>query len=230
MWAARWMTTAGLLALVLALQLPAARAARATDAHSRTWNRFVDALYALHLKRTHEHRVRTTTVVGGYPRHPDFYDDVRYYDANTGRLLSRVLWQRNDTDTWGRLKSVLGIRASRDRAHVHSIAVYIYDGQGRVARDYSATYLPDYRGAPTQTLVFLHGYPGNLHALRAFDASGNPTYERCTGTLDGKPVDLAFDEDRIFDLRRGAAEARSPVYRACFDPLPVTAGADLTPR
>jgi hypothetical protein len=225
----------GRVAVIIGLLLAASHGGdvhAATDAHSRKWNAFVDAVYAFHQQRLETHDIRTTTAVGGYPRHPDFYDDVSYYDAKTGRLLSKVLWQRDNGGTLDWAKSHLGIQPPRDRDHLHSIEVYIYDDKGRVIREYSATYLPNYRGAPTQTLVFLHRYNGDLHAFRSFDASGIPQYEKCTGTWMGKAVDIELDEDEIFELRTGGGTetSRSPAYRACFAGLPEQAGDYLTPR
>ena len=73
-------------------------------------------------------------------------------------------------------------------------------------RDYVAAYLPTYRNAPTQTLVSLYSYNGDLKAYRTFDATGDRINERCEGTLNGQDVNFMLDEDEIIAALGGFSE------------------------
>lgn len=209
-----------LLALLLCLaagpasgQGPHVQHLHVDNVHVRTWNRFARELYALHQQRIAGQRLRTEERVGGYPDMPKFYREVSYYDAATGRLLSRIQWEREHPDT------------------IHVIEVFIRDARGRIIRDYTAAFLPYYRNAPTQTLISLHRYNGPLHAFRTFDASGARIFERCQGTWRGEVVDFMFDEDDI-DVQEGTPGSlmESATYKACFDGLQKTAGEYLRPH
>lgn len=208
-----------LLCIALPAGASAAEFATMTEdkGHVHRWNKFADDLYALHRTQLAEHSVRTEVQMGGYAGRPDFYREERFYDADSGRLLSTIQWEADNPDT------------------IHSIAVYRYDAQGRVSRDYSATYLPDYRNAPTQTLVFLHRYPAGVHAFRSFDASDEVLLERCQGEIDGKAVYISLDIDEI-DAARGQLYSdhsgimATPEYAHCFTGLPESAAAVLPPR
>ena len=180
--------------------------------HVRRWNAFADAVVALHERQVRAHRVRTEESVGGYAGMPDFYREVRYYDADSGRLLSKVQYER-------------------EGGAVHAIEVYVYGDGGRVVRDYAAAFLPGFRNAPVQTLVNLHHYNGGLHAFRQFDASGVRIYEACEGTWQGRPVSLRLFEDDLHDTEGdGARVMASAEYRACFEGLPLEAGPYLRPH
>ncbi len=216
---------------VAAGPLPAAAGERLT--RDQVWNRFVEELYALHHKRLAAHRVRESLRIGGYARYPEFYEEVQYIDAASGRVLSTIQWERERLEgLWGGLIAWFrGPRPQRDLRHIHSIAVNVYDAAGRLLRDYSATFLPDHRKVPSQTLVFLHDYPAGLHAWRGFDASGNRVYEGCRGELGGAPVDLNLDDDDIANALDGETGLMdTPAYRACFARLPEAAGPYLRPR
>lgn len=181
--------------------------------HVRRWNAFADAVVALHERQVKAHRVRTEESVGGYAGMPDFYREVRYFDAESGRLLSKVQYEREGP------------------GEVHAIEVYVYGPDGRLLRDYAAAFLPGYRNAPVQTLVNLHHYNGGLHAFRQFDASGARIYEACEGTWQGRPVSIRLFEDDLHDTEGdGARVMASAEYRACFEGLPLTAGPHLRPR
>lgn len=181
--------------------------------HVRRWNAFADALVALHQRQIEAHRVRTEESVGGYAGMPEFYREVRYFDADSGRLLSKVQYEREGP------------------GHVHAIEVYVYGPDGRLVRDYAAAFLPGYRNAPVQTLVNLHHYNGGLHAFRQFDASGARIYEACEGTWQGRTVRIRLFEDDLHDTEGdGARVMASPEYRACFEGLPLTAGRFLRPQ
>jgi hypothetical protein len=222
MQARRILLTLALAAITGVAQASSLAQAGATDAHSRRWNTFVDALYDLYKDTVKGRNIRQEVETGGYPRFPDFYDEVRYIDVDSGRLLSTILWERDkDSKTQPR----------DDRHRVHSIAVYVYDDQGRVIRDYSGTYLPDYRKAPTQTLIFLHAYNGETHAFRAFDADGNRTYEHCSGDLGGEKVDISLDEDTIYDAMDDPNSVMSSdQYKICFDGIPSGVDPYLDPH
>jgi hypothetical protein len=180
------------------------------EEHSRTWNRFAEQVVALHRQQLAGREVRVEERVGNYggemaKRYR--FREASYYEAGSGRLLSRV-------------------RTDRDRPEEVQIAeVYLHDDDGRVRRDYAFVYLPWARGAPVRTFVSLHGYRNGLHAYRQFDATGNTLYEYCDGALDGRPVRIALPEERI-----GAVPGDAEAYRRCFAGLPEMAGAFLTPQ
>lgn len=180
--------------------------------HVHTWNRFVDALYELHTEHLKSYEVRSTETIGGYSRHPDFYREVTYFDAETGRVLSQIQWERAHPE------------------RIHAIEVYIYDDAGRVLRDYYARYYPDYRNAPIQTLINLHSHNGDLHAYRQFDASGYRIYEQCAGSLAGEDVFLSLEDAELPPLvNASAATLPSRTYRACFQGVPRSALPFLDP-
>lgn len=172
-------------------------------AQVRQWNRFADRLLSIHRLRARQYDVRTEEGVGGYADRPEFYREVTYTHANNGRLLSRVRWERERPNT------------------LHEIQLFFYDGQGRVEREYSATYLPEFRNAPIQTLVNVYGYNDRLTALRQFDASGVRIFEHCQGRWFDEDVSIALDEPLI--ATPDSLLASEP-YIACFGRLPVSTG------
>ena len=181
--------------------------------HVQRWNRFADKLVELHKHIIAQHEVRTTETTGGYFRLPNFYKDIHYYDAKTGRLLSHVQWETKHPDL------------------VHFVEVYNYDDQGRVIRDYGAAYLTEGRNAPVQTLINFHHYSGDLHAFRQFDASNNRIFEHCEGKYEGKEVNMNLSEMDILDLEdQPKSLLTTPLYKKCFAGLPLTAGKYLTPQ
>lgn len=183
---------------------------REDETHVQTWNRFAEQTLALHKKLIDELPVKRETESGGYAHLPEFYQEESFY--HDGKLISRVQWETETDD-------------------LHVIEVFIRDDQGRVVRDYTAAYLPEYHNAPTQTLVSLHAYNGDLHAFRSFDASGELVVERCTGTLEGEEVNLLQDLDQIFRATQVDDELRQTrEYRRCFDGLPKQPGEYLTPQ
>ena len=210
---------AALLYLLLPVSLWAAEpgAMKEDKGQVSSWNRFADDLYALHQRQIAGRAVRQEEKLGGYANLPDFYRQVKYFDADSGVLLSEIQWE------------------SEHPERIHSIAVFRHDEQGRVLRDYSATFLPEYRNAPVQTLVFLHQYPQGVHAFRSFDASNELLYERCEGSFEAKPVSISLDIDELeaaqgerYRDQRGILT--EPAYRHCFGGLPDTAAAALPPR
>ncbi len=216
--------TAGtLLMLLLPALVPARLAADAGQVleedggHVRTWNAFAANLLELHRRQIAGREVEVKHSVGGYAGDPHFYRQVEYYDKASGRLISRLQWERENPEA------------------LHAAEVYLYDDRGRVIRDYAVAYLPRYRNAPSQTLIFLHAYHGGLHAFRSFDASGELLFERCEGNWQGREVSLMLDADEIEEAAYEKRQFnRGPMatedYRRCFGKVEHTAEAYLVPR
>lgn len=166
----------------------------------RRSNAFVEQMLRLHEQVLAAHEWRSTERTGGYKDLPEFYREVTYRDAKTGRLLGRV---------------------QRERAHperVHGVEVYVYDDGGRLVRDYFAWYLPRYRNAPRQTHVNFYSHAGELRGWRQFDGSGLKVYEKCTA--DAKVLVELWDDDISRAEDDPASVMHTPVYRRCFAGLP----------
>lgn len=186
---------------------------KSDNLHTRTWNKFASDVLLLHKQLAKGKSLIKKTKTGGYFGNPDFYNEETYTDKKTGKLLSRIQWERENPE------------------NLHSIELFIRDKKGRVIRDYMAAYLPKYRNAPTQTLLSLYGYNGKLKAYRTFDASGDRLTERCEGHYKGKEVDLLLDEDEIIHALHGESDRmEQPDYKACFRGIPEKAGKYLTPQ
>lgn len=188
--------------IVLLLILPfgasafAAEALKGNNTHVYIWNKFAQDSLALHKKLTAGKNIEVKTSIGGYANVKNFYIEHRYLDK--GQLISQVQWEKDDPST------------------LHTIEVYVRDEKGRVLRDFMAAYLPFYHNAPTQTLISIHHYVGELHAFRSFDASGDVVLERCEGKdKEGREVNLLLDEDDLIndpDDLFGSKE-----YNSCFN-------------
>lgn len=188
------------------------RLVRVNEQKVQQWNVFADNLYRLHQRQIEGRKIREAERLGGYAGLPDFYREVSYHDADSGRLLSIIQWERKNPD------------------RIHGIEVYIYDAAGRVARDYMAWYLPHYRNAPRQTAVNLHSYADGWHGWRQFDGSGVRTYEKCTRLPDEKLV-FELAEERIEQAEdTPGSVAHTQDYKRCFGGLEKTAGSYLTPQ
>ncbi len=178
--------------------------------HVSSWNRFAASVHDLHKRRIAGREIRRTEVTGEYygtAARGYAYKEISYHDARTGLLLSRV-------------------RLDRDRPKIlHIVEVFIYDPQGRVARDFASIYLPMAQNAPIRTLINVHQYNNGLHAYRQFDASGNRIYEQCKGAHAGTQVDISLEQQDI-----GPPTTASETYRACFDGVQETVGAYLVPH
>lgn len=201
------------LGLAAAGELSAESVALAPNtAQVERWNRFADEIHVLHRRQLEGVDVKETSRVGGYYRWPEFYREVQYQDAKTGRLLSVIQWEREKA------------------GNIHSIQVYVHDAGGRVTRDFLAWYLPFARNAPIGTFINLHAYHGELHAYRQFDASDNLIYENCRGRYGGEAVTISLDEFALIREERAPAVTAAPAYRACFASLPASAGVYLRPQ
>jgi len=179
----------------------------------KSWNHFVNMCLDLHIIQVKGKDIKTSEKKGGYHGRPDYYREVTYTDKKTGRVLSRIQWEK------------------KNPKNVHSIEVFVYDKKGRVVRDYAAAYLPDQRNAPIQTLINFHNYNGSLHAFRQFDAGKDVIYESCVGKFKGKDHQLRLFEDDLaatdYDSRQ---LLKSPVYKACFKGMPSVPGKYLRPQ
>lgn len=195
--------------ILLVVGLMCATALQAATQAER-WNRFADQVYQLHLKTIEAQPVRseeTTQAYEGDMAKNYAYRETQFFAAGSNKLLSKL---RVDQD---------------DPSKRYYLEVNVLDNQGRVARDYIALYLPWAMGQPARTFISLHAYPGELHAFRQFNASGQRTLEICEGRLQGKKVSLLF-EDAELDKTPESSDA----YRACFGGLPAQAGEYLSPQ
>ncbi|MDH5179853.1 MAG: hypothetical protein OEZ39_02815 [Gammaproteobacteria bacterium] len=178
--------------------------------HVHNWNNFANNLLVLHQQLVKQHPLIIKTKTGGYADQPEFYTEESFYHKETGKLISRVQWEKANPD------------------RMHTIEVYVYDDKNRVIRDYSAAYLPTYRNAPTQTLINLHAYNGETHAFRSFDATGDHILDRCTGNYKGEEINILLDEDELYAELDGMR--LEPYYKHCVKGLPVRAEKYRTPH
>lgn len=178
------------LALLAAcLAQPALAAPSAAEFHR--------AVYALHEEQIAKRSVRTEVKTGefkGVAAAGYRYQETSYFDAATGRLLSRM--ERN---------------ADRPEA-IHSAEVSVHDDDGRLVRGYLSIALPWAPDKPVRTWINLHHYNGSLHSYRQFNLAGEVSYEFCEGTLEGRPVKISLDGSDV-----DAGKTTSAAYRACFD-------------
>jgi hypothetical protein len=170
---------------------------------------FQRALTTLHEQQLARQPVRTTIVAGKYEGSAAAryrYEETSYFEAASGRLLSRV---RRD--------------AVKPHA-IHVIEVNVHDEAGRVIRDYVSIAQPWAPLQPGRSLINLHQYHGQLHSFRQFDLANRVGYESCTGLFEGRPVRIGLDDDEITPQATA-----TPEYQACFDGLDKDAGKYLTP-
>lgn len=180
------------------------------------WNAFAEALQQIHLQRLDTRSIRTTRDQGRYGGSlwgDVSYTETRFFDADSGRLLSRIR------------------RDSLDPDRIHVIEVFIYARDGKLVRDYLAAYLPGHRNAPVQTLINLHNRTPELSGYRQFDASGRLIYEQCRGEFFGDRISLSYEEWEVPagpDELEGMLEQEA--YRSCFAGLDRHPGPYLDPR
>jgi hypothetical protein len=185
-----------------------------TDRDARG-NWFVQALHALHLASVEGREVRTTRATGGYAGEPGYFEEVSHHDAKSGRLLSTIQWETAQPE------------------RIHSIEVYRYDERGRLARRYTAWYMPHRRAAPRATWISFHAEHQDLRAYRQFDASDTLVSEVCEGRYRGRAVNISlWEEGEVAAARSDPKGVMStPEYRACFAGLPLkSAGKYLIPQ
>lgn len=186
---------------------------KADKAKVNQWNEFADALFDVHKKLTENKKIRTTEEYGGYYQMPKFYQETNYYDAENGRLLSRIQRETASPET------------------IHHIEVFIYDDKGELVRDYLAAYLPVYRNAPIYTFINFHHKQDGLHGFRQFDASGNRIYEQCKKPADNDAILLSLEGIDITPGPYSRSDTlQSELYAKCFAGLPLDAGKYLRPR
>ncbi len=205
--------------LLLLAILPASaelRTAQPDMEQTQRWREFMRQSFLLHQRQIAHRQIRIEEEVGGYRDDLEFYREIRYYDAHSGLLLSKIQWERKHPD------------------RVHAIWVQIHDDRNRIIRDYSGWYLPHrHHAAPRGAWVSLHAYNGDLRAFRQFDASNYRTYEFCRGTHEGKPVEISLSDTQLIEEENKGHRSvlASSAYRECFHGLPVEgAGAFLTPQ
>jgi len=179
----------------------------------KQWNLFADSIYNLHKAQIENTPIRTEEEVGGYGgvNAGDFYKEVRYYNKDTGQLLSTIQWELERPDV------------------IHSIEVFVYK-HDRVHLDYSATYLPHHRNAPVHTMVNFYGDTDGLRSFRQFDASGEHIYEQCYGQHFDEDVDISLEDYQL--LAPGpevTAMMKQESYLACFGDMPKQVGKYIDP-
>lgn len=158
---------------------------------------FHRAVVALHEQQIAQYTIRTEETTGDYQGVAAAgyrYRITSYYDAGTGRLLSRIQ------------------RDARLPEAIHIAEVNVYDANGRLVRDYFSSAPPWRPLHPSHAYINLHYYNGGLHSFRQFELDGQVNYEFCKGDLDGKPVRIAMDWSGPDEKTRS-----SPEYRSCFD-------------
>lgn len=180
--------------------------------HIRKWTTFAEDTLALHHKLIKKHRHKMKKSTGGYAGNKDFYIEENYISHKTGKLLSKVQWEKKNPDI------------------MHTIEVYVHDDNNRITRDFLAAYLPGYHNAPVQTLISFHQYSGKLHGFRSFDASGDKVLERCEGEYKGKPFEFIMDEDDLHAVSMDSNPIEEKVYALCVGNLPKKLGKYIKPQ
>ena len=177
------------------------------------WNRFADSLYVVHQALLKNIQVRTEEEIGGYGgvTAGDFYKEIRYYDKNTGVLVSKIQWELERPTV------------------IHNIEVFIHEDD-RLVRDYYAGYLPHHRNAPLHTMVNFYGDQDDLKSFRQFDASGERIYEQCSGKHFSEDVDISLESDEWLSSSSESLKLiASEAYVACFGDTPTEVGKYINP-
>lgn len=212
----RYLLVKGVLLNVLWLitfNVFAVSAMKQDNHHIRVWNTFVEDVYQLHLSQIESLDIRTETEVGGYPSNRKFFKETRYFDSDSGNIISRIQ------------------REIKNESNIHLIEVYVYDKENKIKVDYLAAFLPRFRNAPVQTLINIHRYNDDLHAFRQFDASGARIYEQCEGALFDDSVFISLDEDELYNVHSLLTTGiENNQYVSCFEFIPKTAGKFLNPK
>jgi hypothetical protein len=209
-----------LLLLLIAIN-PASASSYEVLTHSsneraQKWKIFGEKVYQLHEKQLTGRSIQETREPGGYKKYPDSYVEVSYYDKASGLLLSRIKWRTDQPDK------------------VHTIEVFVYDEKQQLVRDYTVAYIAFYydhlrsQDIPNQALVNFYNQHETLKAFRSFDASGDFVYEACSGTFEGKPVEISNDDGESEDEVDNSL--KSKIYKACFDGVLTSPGEYLDPH
>jgi len=167
----------------------------------KQWNKFVDDLVSLNNRLIKETSHSEKWRIGGYSNEPKFFDEATYTNKETDTVTSIVQWERANPEA------------------VHSIEIKLWDEQGRITKDFSASYLTKHRNAPIQTLITIHYYNKDLHGFRVFDASHTRIYDVCRGKYKGKVVNIDLDDDygelsEALENKKGIMSTAA--YKACF--------------
>ena len=167
-------------------------------------------VYELHVRQLAKHSVRTEEKTGAYngtAAEGYRYRITGYFDAESGRLLSRIQRDADKPDA------------------IHISEVNIYDANGRLIRDYLSIAPPWNPVHPSNAYLNLHHFPGKLHSFRQFELDGLVNYEYCEGELDGKPVRISLPWNDMNKETTSTAE-----YRACFDGMSKDWKRYITPQ
>ena len=174
------------------------------------WNTFVDDVYQLHLKQIENKKIATTNRSGSYHRLPDFFQEIKFLDTSRNLLLSKIEWETKRPDK------------------IHSIEVRVHDDNNNIIREYSASYLPDFRNAPYQTLINIHHYSESLHSFRQYDASNNLIYEVCRATKNNEKLFEHDDYEIPDNFTQGIGKDKT--YQKCFQQLVSSNTSNITPH
>jgi len=176
------------------------------------WNLFTNNIFTLHQQQLKHFTFKKEISLGGYQGYNNYYEEERYIDTKTNKLLSRIQWEKNN------------------RNNIHMIEVFVYDKQGNIMIDYLSAYLPEHRNAPIQTLINLHHHDKDLHAYRQFDASGDRIYEQCRGNFFGNNLFMSIDEDQLPYGKPDFEEKHfNEAYPSCFGDIALEAGIYINP-
>lgn len=165
-------------------------------------NAFAHALVTLSNHLLQQQAVITKESFGGYggiTNDLKFYKQFKNISKASNKVISIVQWETKHPE------------------NLHSVEVNIYDKDGRLLRDYSASYLPVYRRAPDQTLINIHHYENGLHSARQFNALDDILFEECSGQYQGQPISFGFDYIEMPDSSDDIEdEDFRQIYQACF--------------
>lgn len=167
-------------------------------------------VHELHERQLARHPIRTEEKTGAYEGTAAAgyrYRITSYFDAESGRLLSRIQRDADNPDA------------------IHVSEVNIHDREGRLTRDYLSIAPPWNPDHPSNAYLNLHHYNGKLHSFRQFELEGQVYYESCEGELDGKPVRISLPWN---DMNKEATSTAE--YRACFDGMSKDWKPYLTPQ
>ncbi len=178
-------------------------------------NQYVADLLLLHKLLIADKDIRIEKRTGGYggaTNDLEFYTEEKFYNASSGELISSIKKEKKNPE------------------NVHMIDVFVYDSDGRMSREYSASYLPVHRRSPHETRIIIHGFHNGLHSQREYDASGNRLSELCIGKHKNAPVHILYEEFEIPDHRDEIdGNMAQQIYIACFRTIPGTIGSYINP-